>query len=34
LDRLRALKALTVPHTAVAVVAQFQHRIDTVLADA
>ncbi|MBX7267584.1 hypothetical protein KIF24_17115 [Micromonospora sp. Llam7] len=33
LDRLRALKALTVPHTAVAEVAQFQHRIDTVLAD-
>nr|MDT0658795.1 hypothetical protein [Micromonospora sp. DSM 115978] len=34
LDRLRALKALTVPHTAVAVVAQFQHRIDAVLSDA
>ncbi|MDG4793630.1 hypothetical protein [Micromonospora sp. WMMD1082] len=34
LDRLRALKALTVPHTAVAAVAQFQHRIDAVLADA
>jgi hypothetical protein len=34
LDRLRVLKALTMPHAAVPVVAQFQHRIDAVLADA
>jgi hypothetical protein len=34
LDRLRALRTLTAPHTSVAAVAQFQKRIDAVLADA
>ena len=34
LERLRALKALTTAHAAIPAVAQFQHRIDAVLADA
>ncbi len=34
LDRLRALRALTARHAGIPAVTQFQHRIDTVLADA